>query len=169
MIAENANWFLPHENICWISERHDICKLKNGKIHSENSPAIHYPDGFSIYALNGVRVPESLVMTPAEKIDPLLFAKESNAEIRREIVRKIGVERLCQKLGSEILDKTGDGVYELHLIDLKGNTGKWPYLKMRNPSISVYHMEAVPKEIKTIEKALEFRNGSKMEFLDPIS
>src|SRR3990167_906391 len=69
MIAQSANWFLPHENICWISERHDVCKFKNGKIHSEKGPAIHYPDGFEIYALNGVRVPKNIVETPAEKIE----------------------------------------------------------------------------------------------------
>ena len=40
---------------------------------------------------------------------------------------RLGVERFCEKVGSTVLDKQGD--YELHLIDLGGTTGKWPYLQ----------------------------------------
>ena len=159
MIAKSANWFIPHENICWISERHDICKLKDGKIHSDGNPAIHYPDGFSIWALNGVRVPQIVAETKAEDLDAKLILKEKNAEVRREIVRKIGVERVCQKLGAKILDKSHDKVYELLNIDL-GDGRSRPYLKMRNPSIGVYHLEGVPAEIKSVEQALNWRNQS---------
>ena len=158
IISQNAGWFLPHENICWVSERHDVCKLKNGGIHSEVGPAIHYPDGFSIWALNGVRVPQMLVETPSEKLDAKLILEEKNAEVRREIVRKIGVERVCQKLDAKCISKSVDGMYELLLLDL-GDGRNRPYLKMRNPSISTYHIEGVPPEIKTVEQALNWRNG----------
>ena len=159
LIAKNANWFLPHKNICWISERHDICKLKDGKIHSINSPAIHYLDGFEIYALNGVRLPKEIVMTPAEKIDPKIILTEKNAEIRRELVRKIGIERVIYKLGAKSLDKSGDGIYELLSINL-GDERYRPYLKMRNPSIQTWHIEGVAPNIRTVEEALKWRNQS---------
>jgi hypothetical protein len=129
--------------------------------------AVKYRDGWGVHALNGVRVPEWIVMTPAEKIDCHEFSKISNAEVRREFVRKVGVERLMVKLGSKMLDKQGD--YELHSIPLGGRTGDWPYLKMLNPSIGVWHVEAVSKKCDTVEKALNFRNQGKVEFLAPIS
>jgi hypothetical protein len=50
-----------------------------------------------------------------------LFATLKNVEVRREFIRKVGVEQLCQNIGSEMIDK--DGNYELHLIDLGGTTG----------------------------------------------
>ena len=43
------------------------------------------------------------------------------------------------------------------MIDLKGETGKWPYLKMKNPSIGCYHLECVAQECKTVQEAINFR------------
>ena len=155
VIAQNANWFIPHKNICWISERHNVCKLKDGRIHSDGSPAVAYPDGFSVWALNGVRVSKEIAETSAEKLNPQLVVKEKNAEVRREIVRKIGIERVCKDLKAEVIDKSGD--YEVLLLNL-GDGRKRPYLKMINPSIETYHIEGVAPEINTVQKALNWRN-----------
>ena len=157
VIAQNAGWFLPHENICWISERYNVCKLKGNMIHCESGPAIAYPDGFEIYALNGVRVPRWLILTSSKDLDPHLLLKEENVEVRREIVRKVGIERICQGLGARRIDKMGD--YELLLLDMGDNRMR-PYLKMKNPSLGVYHIEGVPPGITTCEQALNWRNQS---------
>ena len=154
-VAKNAGWYLPYEHICWISERHNICRLKDNRIHCSDGPAIAYSDGWAIYGLNGVRVPQWLVETPANRIDPKKFAEIENAEVRREFVRKVGVERIAQKCGATLLDKRDD--YELLQIDLQGSTGKWPYLKMLNPSIGVWHLECVDKACRTVQQALNFR------------
>ena len=167
-LAKNAGWTLPHLHICWVSERHSIvARNERGQLHSLTGPAVMYPDGWKIYALNGIRVSAELVETPAEELDPLLFAKEQNAEIRREILRKVGIDRLCAKLGTKVIDKVGD--YELHLVDLQGRTGLWPYLRMRNPSIDAWHMEAVAKECMTVQEALNWRNGGEFKHFAPLS
>lgn len=127
-----------------------------GDLHCTNGPAIAWADGYEEYMLNGVSVSKELVMTPAEKIDVGILLKETNAEIRREIVRKVGIERVVQKLGAEVIDKSGE--YELLLIDLKDGR-KREYLKMKNPSIGVYHIEGVRPGIKTVAEALSYRNG----------
>jgi hypothetical protein len=161
MIAKNANWFIPHQNICWVSERHDICKLNGqGKIHCDGGPAIHYPDGFSIWGLNGVRVAKEIAETPAEKLDAAIILKEKNAEVRREIVRKIGIERVCFKLNAICIDKQGE--YELLMLNLGDNRNR-PYLKMLNPSIGVYHIEGVHPDCTTVEKALNWRNQTEQK------
>jgi hypothetical protein len=159
ILALSTGWTLPLNNICFSSERHNICTLKNGNIHNDNGPAIKYPDGFAIWALNGVRVNKEIVETPAEKLDTKLIIKEKNAEVRREIVRKIGVERMCQKLNTETLDKMGD--YELLKLKIPEMRQPAIYLKMRNPSIGVYHLEGVPPEITTCQEALNWRIGGK--------
>jgi hypothetical protein len=129
-------------------------------LHNETGPSVLYADGFSVYSLNGVRVHKEIVETPAEQIDPQIVMKETNAEIRREIVRKIGVERLCQKLGADVLDKQGH--YELLNLSL-GENRKRPYLKMLNPSIGTWHVEGVHPDCKSVEEALNWRNGTKEE------
>jgi len=157
IVAQNANWWLPYENICWISERHNVCKLKEGKIHCDDGPSIAYLDGFEVYGLNGIRVPKEIVMTTWDKLDAKIILKETNAEVRREIVRKIGIEKVCRDLGAKVLDKQGD--YELLNLDIGDR--KRPYLKMLNPSIGTYHIEGVAPDIDSVEKALNWRNGTK--------
>ena len=151
----------PLDDICIVSQRPVKMEFVDKKLHCEDGPSIEYADGFRVYSLNGVRVPEWLAMTKWDKLDPKEFAKIKNVEIRREFVRKIGMERLILKLGGEVIDKQDD--YELILIDLKGETGVWPYLKMKNPSIGVWHVECVGKDCKTVDQALEFRNQSKLK------
>jgi hypothetical protein len=107
---------------------------------------------------DSVRIPKYMATTPPEKLDPKRFLKIRNVEVRREFIKIVGIEKIQQSLGSEIIDKQGD--YELHLLDLKGSTGKWPYLKMKNPSIGCWHLEAVDKGCGTVDQALEWRNGT---------
>jgi len=135
-----VNFIIPYKGIAFISEKPIAIHWKNQRLHNEKGLAVEYSDGYGLYSLNGVRVPKEIVMTPAEQLDPTLILKEKNAEVRREIVRKIGVERVCQKLGAKVIDKEGD--YELLNLDLGENRIR-PYLKMKNPSIGVYHIEGV--------------------------
>lgn len=72
--------------------------------HCENGPAVEF-EGLELYYLNGVRVDRSLVMTPPEDLDPQLIFETINVDVRREIVRKIGAERLIDTLDSHILNR----------------------------------------------------------------
>ena len=152
----------PLEDVCIVSKKPVEVHFVDGNYHNENGMAVRYEDGFGIYMLNGVNVPEWLVMTPVEEMEATKFAEIKNVEVRREFIRKIGIEHLVDELDCELLDKQDD--YELVLIDLGGDTGKWPYLKMKNPSLeNTWHIEAVGEECKTVEDALKFRNGSDLK------
>jgi len=135
----------------------------NYVLHCENGPAVEYRDGFKLYSMNGVKVPEWLAETPDNQIDPKKFTELDNVEVRREFLRKVGVERIVQHMKMKLMDKTEDGVYELYQVNLGKEIGKWPILKMKNPSIGVYHMEWVDENIKTVEDAIKFRNGSDLK------
>jgi hypothetical protein len=57
-LAQSAGWVLPHQNICWVAERHNIlARDYTGRLHCETGPACAYPDGWEIYARHGVRAP----------------------------------------------------------------------------------------------------------------
>jgi|GEM_PF-3577106 len=148
----------------WITEievialARPILHLKDGELHSERGPAVHWPDGEEEYfVLNGAHVPREIVETPASELDPRLILRERNTEVRREIVRKIGIERVCDALGAECIDRAGN--YELLLLDLQDGRHR-PFLKMKNPSIGVYHIEGVAPECRTVAEALAWRNQS---------
>ena len=147
-------WITPKEV---IAVPRPVMSLKGNALHNETGPAVHWSSGEAYWFLNGVRMPREIVETPAEKIDLSILVKDKNAEIRREVVRKVGIERVCQKLGAKSIDKLGN--YDLLMLDL-GDGRTRPYLKMLNPSLpGVYHIEGVAPNIKTVRAALAWRNG----------
>jgi hypothetical protein len=110
LIAQSANWFLPHENICWISERHHILSRdERGRLHNLSGPALAYPDGFSIYAAHGVRVPERVIMSP-ETLTVSGISHEPNVEVRRVMIERFGAERYLRESGARVAHKDEYGI-----------------------------------------------------------
>jgi len=145
-----------------------------GVLHNDGGPSITYhkgnPDGTGVgqqlFHLHGVQVTEELAMMTDQDFDPKIFYAEKNVEVRREIIRKFGIERIFKttdKTNDNNL-KEGEGMildsrddYELIRIRLTKET-LGTYLKMKNPSIGTFHMEGVPHEIKTVDAAISWRN-----------
>jgi len=128
-----------------------------GRLHKDGSPAIEWHDGSGYYFLNDVLVPREIAIQSAESLDPDLILTTNNAGVRREIVRKIGIERILSKLGGRILDSWNG--YELVSLAMPNMRITPIYLKMRNPSIGTYHVEGVPPHIQTCKAALSWRTG----------
>lgn len=104
-LAQSCGWILPRENICFLSERHNVCKLNDdGVIHAENGPAIAYPDGFEIFAFNGVVLPRRWIMDK-ENVDPAEILAEGNVEKRAAGAAAIGWPRMLGQLRHEVVDK----------------------------------------------------------------
>jgi len=160
-----------------------VC-YRNDQIHCATGPAVYCGHGTECqYHLNGVRVPGWLITTPASKIDPALFSTIENAEVRREFVRKVGIDMIIQRCGAKVVDKQGD--YELLSLEVPNspdfswasfipralpnsdtptvNNAQWRYLKMKNPSIGVWHVEGVPNECRTVMEALRWREPVKLQ------
>ena len=157
-VAMHCGWWLPYDTVCIISEKPVVIHLNDrGLLHKDGGPAIAFGDGFAVWGLNGVRVPQDIAETAWDKIPMEKIIQEKNAEVRREVVRKVGVERIIKETSAEVIDKEGD--YELLLLDI-GDKRMRPYLKMLNPSIGTYHIEGVPVGTKTVAEAKKFRNGT---------
>lgn len=159
VIATNLFMIMPINSNIILVERPQISVNDRGLLHNESGPAIYFPKlKTGVYCTNGVKVTKDLVMKPAEELKADLILKTRNADVRREAVRKIGIERVLKDLGAKVIDKTEDGVYELVNLDLGDN--RWrPYLKMKNPSIDAWHIEGVGPNTRTVAQALQYRNG----------
>lgn len=157
-IGQPVQWLFAYAKTCFVSLRPSKMYWQNRRLHNDGGPAILYRDGAAFYALHGVKVSRDIAETPAVELDARLIYKEKNAEVRREIVRKIGLERLCLNLNARCLDKQGD--YELLLLKTGAKRSR-PYLKMINPSTGNYHIEGVTPGITTVQEALAWRNGTK--------
>jgi hypothetical protein len=148
----------PFDDVCIVSKKPCLIHKNENGLHCETGPAVKYEDGFEVYALNGVVLDKKWVMTPFNDIDVKEAMAVDNVEVRRELVRKIGIETICEKMDADVADEKDD--YQLLLLDI-GDGNKRPYLKMTNPSIGTYHVEGVHPDCKTVADALEWRNGTK--------
>jgi hypothetical protein len=161
-ISQSCGWWHPFGNICFLCERPSVQSINaQGRLHLNNGPALLCRDGFPIYALNGIRMKPEHVLTTAEMLSPETVLAETNADIRRELIRKVGVERMLAKLPHKVLEKRGN--YELLSIRLSDEVRDARYLKMINPSVGCFHVEGVAPECKTVNESLNWRNSQWFE------
>lgn len=114
--AEHAGWWLPHRDICWVSERHNILRRdERGRLHCMDGPAVAYPDGRAIYAVHGVEVPAH-VIEQRDQITPKAIHKEHNVEVRRVMLEFYGFNRYLHDTQAIHSDRYGD----LYEIDMRG-------------------------------------------------
>ena len=151
----------PLDELCIVCQPPtEINKNING-LHNEFGPALTYNGDNEIYALNGVSMDKKYVMTKAQEIPAEWVMKEANVEVRRELLRKVGIERLLNDLPHKLLETRGN--YELYSIDLSEAIKDARYLKMTNPSIGCFHLEGLDPSINTIGEALKWRNQNLFE------
>lgn len=164
-IVKNAHWILPYDTFCFVSERPlEININASNQLHKDGGAAIRYKDGFSIWALNNVRVSREIAETPFNKLDAHLLVKEINAEVRREIHKKIGSERICKDLNAKELERGIDHAGQqcrLLSLDFLGDGRYRPFIELIDPSTGDYIVEGVSPKVKTLEQAFEFRNKRK--------
>ena len=171
IVAKSAGWFLPHEHICWVSERHNILHLDaGGRLHCADGLACGYPEGWGIYAWHGTRCSKQVIESPetltVENVD-----KEENAEVKRVMIERFGGAKdardgfalYLQRAGAKTIAKRGE--YELvshnapHL-----TSGMMVAVKMICPSTGALYILRVPPEMTTVESAMNWVKGDRDYF-----
>ena len=118
-LAQSAGWAIPHQNVCWVSERHNILAHdERGRLHSLSGPACAYPDGWAIYAVHGVRIPADIIERP-DSLTKERILSEPNAEVRRVMIERLGNERFLSIAGATAIHEDRRG--KLFRIDLPGD------------------------------------------------
>lgn len=161
-----------------VSQKPTVIHLnEQKKLHRDGSPALVYEGrgDLKVYALNGVRVPEYIAVTPEEKLDLEYYKTIKNADVKAEFVRKAGIERF-KNLG-KLLDtylnyneedqpKWWSSQYEIW--DMKAIFDALPtapYLSMVNPTTKIFHFEGVSPACHNIPAALKERFGGREFFI----
>ena len=122
------------------------------RLHADGGPAILWRDGWSQYFLHGVRTPAEYVLTPAEKLDPKVIFAEKNVDIQRELISKIGPERVLIETGAKNVDSwqdpnTGFRYYLLEMVI--GDNIRRRYLYFQHASMpEIFYAKPVPPETK---------------------
>ena len=108
-VSKNAGWYLPHENICWVSERHNkLNRDDRGRLHNEHGMALQYPDGWGIYALHGVRFPEELykkIILREMPMEEVLKITDIDQRVQAIKFAKTGLRDFYQQQGGKKVDE----------------------------------------------------------------
>ena len=161
----------PLDNCVIVSEKPIVIHLNENRVlHKDGAPALEYAGrgNFKLYYLNGVKVPEYLVMTDSHKLTTEQFLAEKNADVRAEFIRKFGVENLLN-LGRKIdshekydVPYWASSQYELWDMECLFQSHAYaPFLKMKNPTTGVWHVEGVSPACRNLHEAIKERFGGR--------
>jgi hypothetical protein len=109
-IAKSAGWVVPHERVCWLTERHDVLKVDTqGRLHDKEGPALHYPDGWQVHMWKGVRVPATLLERP-DRITVRMIDREPDPVLRRCLIEIMTPQRFIESGGATRVSQDDTGV-----------------------------------------------------------
>jgi hypothetical protein len=92
-VAQSSGWWWPFEHAVILTERPtEIHRNAEHRLHNDGGPALLYPDGFGIWALNGLRVAQRIVEQP-ETLTAIEVRDEANAEVRRHMLDRYAGQR----------------------------------------------------------------------------
>ncbi len=108
VITRSTGAIYPFADFCIVTDRPEVISRDEvGRLHCEDGPALRYRDGYALYAVHGVRVPERIIESPKE-IDVQKIDNESNAEVRRVMVGRYGLDRYVRDAGCDLVDEDKD-------------------------------------------------------------
>lgn len=100
-ISQSCGWWQPFDGIVFACERPARQSVdEQGRLHHESLPALLCRDGLPVYAWHGVRVPERVICSP-ETILWKDVQEESNQEVRRVMIQRLGAEKLLREAGAK--------------------------------------------------------------------
>lgn len=156
-LAKHCGWIFPCEGVCLVCDRPRIIRLNSEqRIHAEGEPAIQFADGFTVWAYQGVRLPEHYGKLHPQQWRSEWLLSEDNAELRRVLIQGIGYDRLCEELQATELD-CWQG-YSLLRIDKTVDIEPIHLLKMNCPSTNYIHALRVPPDIESAREAIKWVN-----------
>jgi hypothetical protein len=158
-MSKRVGWFVPLDGACIVSDRPTaLHRNSRGALHCTTGPAVEYGDGYSVFALNGVRFDTALatefITKPRAKVDRKAVLGIKNVEQRGEVIKMLGVTNFL----SDLKPRTLDTYEQYSLLSVTVGPFERTYLKMQNPSVDEVHIEAVHPDCRSVQQALQWRN-----------
>jgi hypothetical protein len=109
-LLKQTPYILPYDRVAFVSERPLVFKQDaQGRLHSESGPALAFADGFQIYSWHGATIPEKVINTP-ESLTIEEIENQRNAEIRRVMIERYGMQRYVETSGAKEIHSDDTGV-----------------------------------------------------------
>lgn len=156
---------MPHETICWISERPDrLCADARGRLHCQDGAAVSYRDGWCAFAWKGVQVPAWAIEHP-ETITPWSIANTFDPMLRNSLIEIMTPERFVREGGASRVSQDETGILWRKLWGHRGVTiGSWTAVEVvngtpeRDGSHKHYFLR-VPSRMRSAREAVAWTYG----------
>jgi hypothetical protein len=145
-------WFAA--DTVFVATLPTVKRIAPQRLHCSDGPAFVWYD-VQLFYLNGVFMEPWMVETPTKDLDPVKIIAVRNVDQRRELIRRIGIKAMLEKLPHRVRDTMGN--YKLLDVDLSSKHKNCRYLQMLNPSVKEWHVEGVANDCRTVQHALNWR------------
>ena len=110
-IAKSCCWWWCFDNWLVISERPTVVKMDDReRLHCADGPALAFQDDYRVWAWHGVRVPQAVIENPdSVHVDRII--KETNIEVRRIMLERVGLLRFLKESNAQIVHKESSKEY----------------------------------------------------------
>ena len=164
-IAKSAGWIVPHEQVCWISERPTHIKTDTrGRLHCADGPALRYPDGWCAYVWKGVQLPAWMIEHP-EWITPKRIGGTFNPVLRNSMIEIMTPERFIRSGAVTRASEDETGILWHKSWNFRGVTiGSWSAVEVVDgtPQADGTHKHyflRVPERMRTAREAVAWTYG----------
>jgi len=153
---------IQFEDICLVCGLPEYVKQNSdNRLHSTDSPAIKFSDGFELYYLNGVQIEKDLFdKIPKMKASDVF--KIGNTEQRRVVYEIMDKAKMKSLKNYKTLSKAKDGKYWMKVVEfnIDGFREPFRYLNCKCPSTGrEYFLETEESDCRTAKaKSFGFNN-----------
>ena len=166
--SRNLHWWFPYDGIVFVSDRHTIVEVDaQGRLHSDKGQACGYSDKWGIWAWHGVIVPQRIIEQP-ETITAKEILAEENAEIRRVMIERVGMDRFIADAKAKEIHKHDRGI--LFSVDLPGDPERvLRAVRVTDPSTGRMYFLRIPPQINNVQEAISWTFNMKPNEYNPIA
>lgn len=103
-LAKRCGWWAPYKNVCILQHRHaTLHRDEENRLHNPNGMACRYRDGFGVWAIDGIRVDEQIIMRPETQTIAQIDGEE-NADVRAIRIDRFTWARYLKDSGAKCID-----------------------------------------------------------------
>jgi hypothetical protein len=92
-----------HKEFCMVSDFPEVLRVdEQSRPHCDDGPSHRWRDGWELYYIHGVKVTRQIVVAP-ESITIKQVREETNAEVRRVKLERMGWEKFCAEAKLKVI------------------------------------------------------------------
>ena len=161
VLGRSTGWWHPFSGIVMACERPSRQSVDvQGRLHHESGPALLCRDSWAVYAWHGVRVDQRVIEQP-DTITAQESLAETNAEVRRVMVERMGYGKFIAQANPLQLDSDVDGAGQDRRLLRVEMAGDEPLIavEVKCPSTGRQYLLRVPPQVETCQSAVAWTFG----------